>query len=176
MPKAAKATKFTALLDSSGNGSGWHFISVSREIGERFPALDGKSRRVVCTLNGREQFQCALMPSGGEFYIMVNKEVRTRLQIYSGNNVQVSLRLDDSRYGMAMPEELEEVLHQDPEGDELFHALTPGKQRSLIWQVSKGKNVDLRIHRALIIMQHLKDNEGRIDGEKLHNEMKRPMY
>jgi hypothetical protein len=116
------------------------------------------------------------MPSGGEFYIMVNKEVRTRLQIYSGNTVQVSLKLDDSKYGMAMPEELEEVLRQDPEGDELFHALTPGKQRSLMWQVSKGKDVDLRIHRALIIIQHLKDNEGLIDGDKLQNEMKRPIY
>lgn len=176
MPKAVKAIKFTAMLDSSGNGSGWHFVGVSREIGESFPALDGKSRRVVCTLNGNEEFQCALMPSGGEFYIMVNKEVRTRLGIYSGNSVEVSLKLDDSKYGMAMPEELEEVMRQDTEGDRLFHALTPGKQRSLMWQVSKGKDVDLRIHRALIIMQHLRDNEGKIDGEKLYREMKRPVF
>ena len=176
MAKAVKAVKFTATLDSSGNGSGWHFIGVSREIGERFPALDGKSRRVVCKLNGKEEFQCALMPSGGEFYIMVNKEVRTRLEIYSGNSVEVSLKLDDSKYGMAMPEELKEVMKQDPEGDHLFHALTPGKQRSLMWQVSKGKDVDLRIHRALIIMEHLKDNDGRVDGDKLYNEMKRPAW
>ena len=176
MAKKGKPVNFTSALEASAEAAGWHFIPVSREIGERFPALDGKSRRVVCTLNGKAEFQCALMPSGGEFYIMVNKEVRTRLQIYSGNTVQVSLKLDDSKYGMAMPEELEEVLRQDPEGDELFHALTPGKQRSLMWQVSKGKDVDLRIHRALIIIQHLKDNEGLIDGEKLQNEMKRPMY
>ena len=45
-----------------------------------------------------------------------------------------------------------------------------------MWQVSKGKDVDLRIHRALIIMQHLRDNEGKIDGEKLYREMKRPVF
>jgi hypothetical protein len=176
MPKAVKTTKFTATLDSSGNGSGWHFIGVSREVGERFPALDGKSRRVVCTLNGKERFQCALMPSSGDFVIMVNKEIRTRLGIYSGNSVEVSLKLDDSKYGMQMPEELEEVMRQDPEGDRLFHALTPGKQRSLMWQVSKGKDVDLRIHRALATMQHLKDNDGKIDGDKLYHELKRPTF
>jgi len=176
MAKAVKAVKFSAVLDSSDNGSGWHFVRVSREIGERFPATDGKSRRVVCTLNGKEQFQCALMPSGGEFYIMVNKEIRTRLKIYSGNSVDVALKLDDSKYGMAMPEELQEVMRQDPEGNKLFHALTPGKQRSLIWQVGKGKDVDLRIHRALIIMEHLKDNDGKVDGEKLYHEMKRPLF
>ncbi|HSU25708.1 MAG TPA: YdeI/OmpD-associated family protein [Pyrinomonadaceae bacterium] len=176
MPKVVKAIKFTAVLDSSGNGSGWHFVGVPREIGERFPALDGKSRRVVCKLNGKEEFQCALMPSSGEFYIMVNKEVRTRLGIFSGNSVEVLLKLDDSKYGMTMPAELEEVMRQDPEGDRLFHALTPGKQRSLMWQVSKGKDVDLRIHRALIIMEHLKDNVGKVDGEKLYREMKRPVF
>ena|SRR3982751_1332302 len=174
MPKAVKTLKFTATLDSSGNGSGWHFVHVSREVGERFPALDGKSRRVVCTLNGKERFQCALMPSSGEFYIMVNKEIRTRLGIFSGNAVEVSLTLDGSKYGMPMPEELEEVMRQDPEGDRLFHALTPGKQRSLMWQVSKGKDVDLRIHRALVSIKHLKDNDGNIDGKKLYHELKRP--
>ena len=176
MPKALKAIKFTAMLDSSGNGSGWHFIGVSREVGERFPALDGKSRRVACKLNGTEEFQCALMPSSGEFYIMVNKEIRSRLGIFSGNSVNVSLKLDDSKYGMAMPEELEEVMKQDPEGDRFFHALTPGKKRSLMWQVSSAKDVDTRIHRALIIMEHLKDNSGEINGEKLYHEMKRPAF
>lgn len=174
MPKAVKVTKFTALLDSSGNGSGWHFISVSREVGEKFPAQDGKSRRVICTLNGTEQFQCALMPSGGEFFILVNKAIRTRLQIYSGNSVEVSLVSDTSKYGLAMPEEFEEVLRQDAEGDRLFHALTPGKQRSLIYAVRSSKDVDTRIHRALIILQHLKENSGKVVGEKLQHELRRP--
>ncbi|MFN6962256.1 MAG: DUF1905 domain-containing protein [Pyrinomonadaceae bacterium] len=176
MPRAAKTVKFTAVLDSSGGGTGWHFIPVSRETGERFPALDGKSRRVVCTLNGKETFQCALMPTGGGFYIMVNKAVRSRLGIFHGHEVAVELRPDESKYGLEMPEEFEEVLRQDPAADRLFHALTPGKQRSLIWLVAKGKDVDLRIHRALIAAEHLKENEGRIDGEKLYHEMRRPRF
>lgn len=174
MAKAVKAVRFKTTLDSSGKGSGWHFIAVSRETGERFSARDGKSRRVVCTLNGKERFQCALMPSGGEFFIMVNKEIRTRLQIVSGDAVDVTLRLDESKYGMAMPEELEEVLKQDAKGDRFFHELTAGKRRSLMWIVSKGKDVDTRIHRALVVTEHLRDNDGKIVGEKLQHELKRP--
>lgn len=170
-----KGVKFTAALESAGNGSGWHFIAVPRETGEQFPS-DGKSRRVVCTLNGSETFQCALMPSGEKFYIMVNKRVRTSLRVVSGNILQVFLKADTSKYGLPMPEELEEVFRQDPEGDGLFHALTPGKQRSLIYQVSSAKDVDVRIHRSLVVIQHLKDNAGRIVGDKLYHELKRPAF
>jgi hypothetical protein len=172
--KSAATIKFKTILDSSGNGMGWHFISVSRETGERFPADSARSRRVVCTLNGREEFQCALMPSGGEFYIMVNKAIRTRLEIAHGHTVEVSLRPDDSKYGMPMPEELEEVLKQDPDGDRLFHGLTAGKRRSLMWIVGKGKDEDTRIHRALVVIEHLKDNDAKIVGEKLQQELKKP--
>jgi hypothetical protein len=174
MAKAVKTVKFKTTLDSSGNGSGWHFISVSRVVGEKFPAQDGRSRRVVCALNGKAEFQCALMPSGGEFFIMVNKEIRARLAILSGHTVEVSLRSDESKYGMAMPAELEEVLKQDPDGDRLFHELTAGKRRSLMWIVGKGKDEDTRIHRALVVVGHLNDNGGKIMGEKLQQELKRP--
>lgn len=168
----AKAVKFTARLESSGD-YGWHFIYISKKIGATFPT-DGKSRRVVCTLNGKERLQCALMPAGGRFCIVVNKRIRTALNIVSGDRVEVMLEPDESKYGLPMPKEFEEVMRQDREGKKLFEALTPGKKRSLIYWVSKGKNIDLRIHIALVIMQHLKDNDGRVDGDKLYHESKRP--
>ena len=175
MAKSQKAFKFTAVLETAGNGSGWHFIPVERETGERFPS-DGKSRRVVCQLNGKETFQCALLPSGGNFYIIVNKRIRTSLGVAAGNALSVSLKADTSKYGLPMPEEFEEVLRQDAEGSKCFHALTPGKQRSLIYAVSSAKDVDVRIRRSLIILQHLKDNDGKINNEKLYHELKRPAF
>lgn len=41
-----------------------------------------------------------------------------------------------------MPEELEELLHQDEEGNRLFHALTPGKQRTLLYYIGAPKTAD----------------------------------
>ena len=174
MARSPKPVKFTSALEASAEAAGWHFIPVSREIGERFPS-DGKSRRVVCTLNGKETIQCALMPGGERFVILVNKRVRNSLGIVAGDTLKLSIVADESKYGLPMPEEFAEVLAQDPVGDRLFHALTPGKQRSLIFAVTSGKDVDRRIHRALIILDHLKDNDGKIIDKKLQHELQRPL-
>ncbi|MEO5905525.1 MAG: YdeI/OmpD-associated family protein, partial [Saprospiraceae bacterium] len=89
-----------------------------------------------------------------------------------GSKINVSLKKDESEYGLPFPEELKELLDQDKEGNRLFHALTPGKQRNMIYAVSQVKNTDLRIHRAMIILQHLKKNKGKIDFRELNREMR----
>ncbi len=154
---------------------GWYFLDIPAKIGKRFET-DPKTRRVVCTLNGTHTFQCALMPNKGEFVISINKAIREKLGIEDGDKVNVELVADTSKYGLPMPEELAEVLRQDKEGSKLFHALTPGKQRSLIYVTAGAKGVDRRIHTALTILEHLKDNDGKVIGEKLMEEMKRPMF
>jgi len=170
-----KPIKFKSVLITSGVESGWHFVQVPAKIGEKFEKKD-KSRRVVCTINGTETFQCALLPSDGDFVIVVNKVKRTKLKIVSGDNVSVELKEDESKYGLPMPEELQEVLNQDPEGDELFHSLTAGKQRSMLYFIGKIKDVDRRIHTALIFLEHLKKNEGKIDNATLEADLKRPVF
>ena len=169
-----KPIKFkTKLIRSPGYESGWHFVHVEAKIGEKFEKKDG-SRRVVCTINDAERFQCALLPSDGNFVIIVNKVKRTRLGISVGDRITVELALDESKYGLPMPEELEEVLNQDPEGDRLFHALTAGKQRSLLYFIGKIKDIDQRIHNALVVVEHLKKNDGKIVNDELQAELKRP--
>lgn len=153
--------------------SGWHFLVVSKEIVAEF-GFEGKTRRVICSINGTDGFQCALLPSGDVFYIIVNKKKREALSLAAGDTVSVKLFRDESKYGLPMPEELREVLDQDPEGDELFHSLTAGKQRSILYFVGKITNVDKRIHTALIFVEHIKKNGGKIVHERLTEELKRP--
>lgn len=166
--------EFETKLSSSPIESGWHFLEVSKEIVAKF-GFEGKSKRVICSINGSEGFQCALMPSGDIFYIIVNKKKRDALGIVAGDTVSVELVRDESKYGLPMPDELQEVLNQDPEGDRLFHALTAGKQRSLLYLIGKINDIDKRIHQALIVVDHLKENDGKIIGPKLNEELKRPV-
>lgn len=166
--------EFKTKLSRSPIESGWHFLEVSKEIVAKF-GFEGKSKRVVCSINGSEGFQCALMPSGDIFYIIVNKKKRDALGIAAGDTVSVELVRDESKYGLPMPDELQEVLNQDPEGDRLFHALTAGKQRSLLYLIGKINDIDKRIHQALIVVDHLKENDGKIIGPKLNEELKRPV-
>ena len=162
---------FSAKLERF-NSDLWHFhIVVPDEEAE--PFLKPKKKRIVCTINGKESFQCALMPSGhGSWFININKKLRDKLGLLSGDVVEVKLEEDQSKYGLPMPEEFEEMLRQDPEGDELFHALTPGKQRNLLYIAGGVKSSEKRIERAIVIVNHLKAQGGKIDFKALHQEMK----
>lgn len=56
-----------------------------------------------------------------------------------------------------MPEEFKEVLNSDQEADEIFHSLTEGNQRGLIYLVSQVKSSDKKIERALKIVARIKN-------------------
>lgn len=172
MPKPKTTFESRTVLTKSA--SGWYFLYFPPEVGRRFQT-DGRTRRVVCTLNDSHTFQCALLPNKGLFSVGVSKFFREKLGLAEGDLVKVRLEPDTSKYGAPMPEEFEEVLNQDVDGDGLFHALTPGKQRSLIYMIGSAGNIDKRIHLALIVLEHLKKNGGKIVDAKLYEEIKRPI-
>lgn len=176
MARSRKTITFKAkFTNAAEQGGGWHFLVVEPKVVERL-GFKGGSKRVLCSINRADPFPCALMPWGEIFYIIVNKKRRADLGLNVGDFVEVRLQRDDSKYGMPMPEELKEVLNQDPEGDRLFHALTPGKQRSMLYFIGKFKDIDRRIHTALSLVEHLKKNNGKIIPEELSQELKRPVF
>jgi hypothetical protein len=164
--------QFTSILESSDNKLwGCHF-QVPLTIASIF--LAEGSQRVVCTLNETVEYQCALLPFGeGKRVITVNKATQKKLGLKIGSTIQVSLKKDESEYGLPMPEEFEEVLKMDKEGDDLFHALTDGKKRTLLYIAAKPKNSDTRIQFALAIVEHLKKHQGKIDFKRLGEDLKR---
>ena len=170
----SKPVRFKSVLTASIVEVGWHYIPVPLKTGEKFPRIRG-SRRVICTINGAETFPAALIPYDGDFYIVVNKERRNRLNILAGDKVTVEIAADESEYGMPMPEELQEVMDQDPEGNTAFQKLTPGRQRSMMYYIGKLKDIDKRIQASLILVDHLKRNNGQIVNAELSAEFRHPM-
>jgi len=162
---------FTSTLEESNNKLwGAHFI-VPDMVARIF--CDGNDRRVLCILNEKIEYQCALLPKGdGSFLITVNKKTRDQLGLKPGSKVDVSLRKDESEYGLPMPEELAEVLAQDETGNHLFHALTPGKIRTLLYIVGNVKAPEKRIGRAIAIVEHLKKNDGKINYRQLNEDLR----
>jgi bifunctional DNA-binding transcriptional regulator/antitoxin component of YhaV-PrlF toxin-antitoxin module len=132
-----------------------------------------KDKRVVCNINDVFDFQCALMPQGnGDFFININKEIRTKLKLEIGDNIEISLTKDDSKYGLPLPEELKTAWEVDEEGNHIFHSLTMGKQRTLIHIVGKVKSSEKRIEKALIILEYLKSVNGKLDFKELNEAFK----
>jgi len=170
-----KPVKFTSILTKSTGEYGGQYLPVPENAALKFEKKNG-TRRVVCTLNGTLTYQCAVLPNAKGFYIGTNKKIRDELQIAPGSKVTVELKKDESKYGMPMPAEFKEVLKQDRVGDKYFHALTPGKQRSILYWVGHEKDVDKRIQVSLIFIEHLKRNDGKIVHDMLNKELKRPAF
>lgn len=164
--------EFTSQLQLFENTDLWaYYLPVPGEVAQVF--IEGDDRRVWCELEGKHKFQCALMPKGdGGWFVLVNKKIRDKLGLVKEQVVRVVLEKDRSQYGLPVPEELLELLAQDEEGNRLFHALTIGKQRNLIYLNGQVKSPDLRLRRALIIVNHLKVNRGAIDFKALYQEIK----
>lgn len=166
-----EAVSFTSILTQFPSSPlwGWHFI-VPAIIAKQF--IQGKDRRVICTINDKVTLHCALMPNKDSWFIMLNQQIQKKLQTPLNSEITVSLIKDESEYGMPMPEELREVLDQDPAADTYFHSLTAGKQRSLIYIISKVKNTDSRIRKSLAIADHITANRGSIDYKLLNEALK----
>lgn len=162
----------TPLEAASSKLFNWQ-LRVPANITAAFLASPTKTR-VVCVLNGQDPHQCALTPIGsGVYVIKVNQGRIKKLALEEGKTVVTELFPDDSKYGLPMPEEMAAVLAEDPEGDEIFHALTPGKLRTMLYVVSQGTDSDDRIWRAVQIIEHIKKRDGKIDFKALYQDLRK---
>jgi uncharacterized protein DUF1905/bacteriocin resistance YdeI/OmpD-like protein len=134
---------------------GMHYFEVPPDI---IDALGGKFKmRLLCTINGKLTFQGGLVALGnGSGYVSINMTRLKKLGLKFKDEVTVSLKKDESEYGMEVAEELKELLDQDEEGMRRFRILPPGKQRYIIHYVNAVKNSQLRIERAILLITNLK--------------------
>ena len=163
--------KFKSILEDFNTELWGHHFVVSKDIAEKF--IKGNNRRVICNINGDVEYQCAIMPDKKKGYLInVNKEIRKKANIKLGDKCELVLKKDDSKYGLPVPEEFIELLRQDPEGEKVFHALTMGKQRSLVYIIAKPKRSETRLHKAVVILDFLKENNGALDFKALNQAFK----
>ena len=159
--------EFVGTIDDFNSDLWGHHVMVPLEISTFF--IEHNIKRLQCTLNDMETFQCALMPKGeGRYFINLNKERRKKLKLELGQKIKVKLERDHSEYGLPMPEELKELMNIDAEGHKLFHALTAGKQRNLLFIIGKPKKTETRLHKAWVVLEYLKSTDGNLDFRDLN--------
>ncbi|WP_296702693.1 YdeI/OmpD-associated family protein [Algoriphagus sp.] len=138
--------------------------SISKDIVENY------NRRVLVKINDQGPWHMALMKAKTYWYILINQEIRKTQSLEVGDLLSISLEKDASEYGHELPEEFQVLMDQDEEGYKYFKSLTPGKQRSLVYIVTKVKNPESRMKKSLAIMHHLRLAKGKLDFKQL-NEM-----
>ena len=148
---------FTSILDRFPGKGGLYYIDVPNSVAKKFTGT--KPVRMLCTLDNKVEFHCAIRPKGGgEFYINVAATLHAKAKLKLDQKIAVSVRIDESEYGRKMPTELQELMEQDELGNKLFHELIPSKQRGIIHYVDSAKSIDKRIARAIMMINRLKTN------------------
>ena len=165
--EASFTTKVTKFADSL-----WSFhIKVPDDIYTKFSSE--KIKRVLLQIDDHDKLHAGFMPEGnGKYFLMLSKPIMKKFQLALEQTVKVKIEKDTTRYGMPISEEMKELLELDPEGEAYFHKLTPGKIRSLLHVVNKIKSSDKRIEKSVIILEHLKANNGKLDYKSLNQAFK----
>ncbi len=91
----------------------------------------------------------------GPRYLSVSQAMRKSAGVKSNDKVKVTFAIVDPDK-LELPEEMEAVLAQDDEGAKKWNKLTVGLQRSLVHYINSSKNVDVRIERALFLINKVK--------------------
>jgi hypothetical protein len=165
-------TQFTAILENFNTRLWSYHIKIPIAIALDY--LKNDQKRIIVTINGDDGYHMGIMPAGDDVYFLnINAEIRKKHQLREGSQITIQIRPDTSKYGMPIAEEMEAVLETDEIFCEYFDRLTPGKKRNLIYAVNKVKNTDKRIEKALIIADHLKSYDGKIDFKALNAALKK---
>lgn len=149
--KAIQITTHIALLTYL---PGMHYMFIPTHVVQHFGG--GFKRRLIATVNDSLQWQCGLMSlRDGNAYISISKDKMKQAKIENGSTISLRLELDNSKYGLPVPEEFKIVIDQDPEAQRRFERLSAGMQRYILAYVAGVKNPDKRIDRAVLLMRNL---------------------
>ena len=125
--------------------------------------------RVVVETGSGHRLHTGLMNDGrGDHFITVNQQLRKREGWDVGDQITLTITPDDSDYGIPVPAEASELWDLDPEARTVFHSLTPGQQRGLLYQIDKLKRPESRAKKAVQIHEYLKSVDGKLDYRQLN--------
>lgn len=157
-------TSSLIVLDSNVWGIGF---LVPKDVSDYFIQFDKK--RYIFYIDGNGPIHRTMMPLGdGQYFIHVSKPLMKEMGVVKDQRCEISVELDNSRYGMNVSEEFQEALDIFHEANAHFHKLTPGKQRNLIHMVNTMKRPESRAKKAVHIMEYLETYHGKLDFKALH--------
>ncbi len=172
MGKDQKEISFISPLDKFADGLYQYHLKVPQSVVEEVK-LWRADKRVLCNLNGRMEFYAGILTKNGIHYIMLNKTRRKKLDINQGEDVTCILKKSGNEYGIEIPDTIAFLFEEDSEFKGLFHQLTMGKQRSLLHMIDKIKSDALRAERTILMAEHLKELNGKLDFKMLLEKFKR---
>ena len=145
---------------------GMHSVIIPDTIAEPFIQKGFSRVKVRASFrNNSIEFYAALKKYRGHYTMMFSKNKQKELELFPNDYFTLQLFEDTSKYGVEVPEELEAVLLSDYDAYQIFESFTKGKQRGLIYAITRIRNSQTRIDKSLILCENLK--RGILDSREL---------
>ena len=140
----------TTLSAAGGNNVG---IVVPAEIVQGFGR--GKRVPVVVTIDGDFTYRNTISSMGGRYLISFSSEVRTATGRAAGDEVEVTLEVDDAPRTVDVPATLADALAADSAAATAWSALSYSKQKAHALSVDGAKTDDTRAKRVQRVLAAL---------------------
>ncbi|MCR2784536.1 MULTISPECIES: YdeI/OmpD-associated family protein [unclassified Microbacterium] len=141
----------TTLWAAGGNNVG---IVVPEEIVLGFG--QGKRVPVVVTIDGAYSYRNSISSMGGQLLIGFNSETRAATGKGAGDEVEVTLEVDDAPRTVDVPAALAAAFESDEPATKAWSTLSYSKQRAHAQAVESAKTDETRSRRVASILETLR--------------------
>lgn len=133
----------------------YFILRLTAEMAARLPFDREPRLRASGEINDMP-FQGAWVPGGNQLpYLHLSTDFVTALGVRVGDPLEVRFRLEPSDY-VDICVELAEALAADPDANDLWQSLTPGRRRGLAHAVGTAKREETRRKRTAKLMADLR--------------------
>ena len=133
---------FTATLETHGK------TATGIEVPETVVEQLGKGRKPPVTVTiGSHSYRSTVAVMGGRFLLPVSAENRTKAGLAAGDQVAVTLVLDEAPREVAVPKDFAAALATDPTAKAFFEGLSASQQRFHVDSIEGAKTDETRQRR-----------------------------
>ncbi|MTD15676.1 DUF1905 domain-containing protein [Nakamurella sp. YIM 132087] len=115
----------------------------------------GKRFKVVVTVNGGYSYRSSVASMGGAFMIPLSAEHRTAAGVQAGDEVDLTVELDEAPRELEIPEDLAAALAADPAAQAFFDGLSFSGKRVHTLAVEGAKTAETRQRRIAAAVDKL---------------------
>ena len=145
--------KFKTTILQTGNNTG---IVVPEKVLDSLGA--GKRPPVVVTLK-EYTYRSTVATMGGQFLIPLSAEHRKNSGISGGDNLEVTLVIDDEPRTVELPPELKTALQKNAKAMQAYEKLPPSGKKKVVLLIESAKTEETKIKRITKIVADLKDGK-----------------
>jgi len=121
----------------------------------------GRRPAVRVTLGGGYTYRTTIAPMGGSYWIGVNAEHRGKAGVAAGDQLDVTVEVDDAPRTVTLPDDLAAALHADPEASAFYDTLSYTNQKTYATWVTDAKKRETRADRVAKSVDALRNRRQR---------------